>query len=127
MENKKAEIQELQKKFFREYRDQCLSNPENIERDLNRWESVKDTILTMSLNEQSEYADYIVKKMCQQPEDLFNIYAKETFEEIKKIENLEEISSHVIGNMALIVKTLPEGEFQKEIKLKFDLYIDAFQ
>lgn len=53
-----------QQRLFAEYKQLCLNNVQKAEDDAKRWDSVKDTILDLPIEEQSEYADYVTCGIC---------------------------------------------------------------
>lgn len=109
-----GQIQDTQQRYFYEYQHQCVADINGMHAELARWEAAKDTILTMSLEEQATYGDYVTKKIC----------ANEAVEMVIAITtNMYATAPLVmnacaIGNMALLLQTVMTRSTDEQLKTR---------
>jgi hypothetical protein len=109
-----ARVQAIKDQYFQEYKEQSLQNIDGMQAELMRWNAADDTILTMTLDEQSTYADYVTRKLCgEQPEEIVIHSASGMFAELPPGVKL---NSCAIGNIALLLKSVKEMEGHQELK-----------
>lgn len=73
----------------------------------DRWSSITGTIDSMSIDEQSTFADYITQKICQEcPVQIVIAYAAKVLETYNLLKGIE-VHPNVKANIALVIKTLP--------------------
>ena len=108
-------VQNHANNFFQEYQNQ---SKEQIMADLVRWESAKETIFGMTIEQQSTYADYVTKKMAKLDDDILQPFIIHTL-----IECLESsfvgVNACAIGNVALLILSMNNDEEQQKAKNKF--------
>jgi hypothetical protein len=76
---------------------------------VDRWSSITETIDTMSIDEQSTFADYQTQKICTECSiDIVILYASKLLETYKLVKGIE-VYPHVKANIALVIKTLPDN------------------
>ena len=105
-------VQQLQDKYFAEYKSWCVDHPTDMKYELTRWET---NILDLPVNEQATYADYVTQKMCEeQPEDVIVHMCRAKFINPQLI--TRKLNTCAIGGLALYLKTLNEYEGHDDLK-----------
>lgn len=117
-------VQLLQNAYFDEYKTWCSQNIEEAEKESAKWDQVDATIRNMSLVEQSSYADFVTRKMCFNHPDVFGTYSNKTLRDMRSLgSSIKYQGSCAIGNMALIILTLPEGETRNQAAKDFKHFL----
>jgi hypothetical protein len=98
----RARLQEIQNQYFCEYKAECALNPESMIRESQYWEQGDAIILSLPLDEQATYADYVIRKLCaEQSSDIIIAMCDDMFRDIPN----EKLNSCAMGNVAMLVKT----------------------
>ncbi len=88
--------------------------------DYTRWEKVKRSICDLPISEQLQYADYVTKKVSRLPKRVLVPYIVDTvIPSIPKSYRYEHPS--VIGNDALLIISLPDGDLKRQALRRFRL------
>lgn len=107
--------QQLQDKYFQEYKVLCLNDSEFVARENNKWDRGDAIIFDCDLNQKAEYADYVTRKMCEeQTNDVIIWMCKTSFYDPKS--EIMPLGSCAIGNLALYLKHLLAIEGNEELK-----------
>lgn len=100
--------QELANLYFREYK-----TTGDFNKDLQRWNEVKEIISTMPLIERAKYADFVTKNICENhPEIGLEYTRKEVIPMLSRV-NLNKANTCAIANIAAHIMLLPENERQQ--------------
>lgn len=103
-------------RYFKEYKDTIISDPDVARQNSNIWKSVEDTIRTMKLEEQAEYCDYITRKICTtsvRNDTIVRSYSRDMIEKLEWFVSVKlRPNTCIIGNMARIVVSLQEGKLR---------------
>jgi len=120
-------LQQIQNEYFKEYEQQCMQDTEGCREELARWKAANVTILSLSLDDQATYADYVTRKVCtEQPEHIIVQASSTMFDDLPPNYKLNACS---IGNFALLLKTTLELQGHDQLKVslqkQYDTMIEA--
>ena len=120
-----GEALRLANHYFKEYHEIISTDISRALADRLRWSAAELFIRDLPIDEQAEYADYVLQKMCAN-------HSKEILVELaeSQLGNGFEIPSRnlncaAIGNVALLIKSLPSGEFKDDLYDKFQKHLKA--
>ena len=108
--------------YFNEFRDSCMKTPNLIISERTRWDAISEKIYSLPLEEQAEYADCVIKRLCStlHPDILIPyIYHNLDSDLAPFKENPEINNACVIGNTALMILSLPESPEKEHYKSRF--------
>ena len=117
-------IAALQAKFFNEYKTTCYTNPNIADDHLTRWEGVKDSIYDMNIQEQSEYADYVITRMSKLDKNIIASLAKFSFNSLPGTK--KRLAACSIGNMALICVTIGKYPEYSDLSEKYTSILSTY-
>ena len=102
-----ANYQELANNYYAEYQTKSI---DELEEDLQRWESANNTIRNMPLAERATYADYVTKKMCENHHEIALEYTRSDVIPMLNQINYSSGNTCGIANLAAHLMLLPEDE-----------------
>lgn len=107
----KESVNNLAQQYFQEYQRRCAENPNAMLEESAFWTSGDGFVLDMSLEEQAEYADYVVTKICElgheAAEQMAELSFENTSENIDAYANGQNICA--VGNYAKIILTIEDS------------------
>lgn len=118
---------EHQIRFLTEYQQTPFND---LKEDLKRWESVEDTISNMRIEEQSEYADYVTRKICEMDPEIVTSSGESLAKQFAwTLENSFQMTACSIANAAKTIlsqtneelKTSLLNQFHEVLQLQRDL------
>ena len=119
-----AEIraQNLQNQYFAEYQTMDF---QQFKTDMELWESVKNTILDMTIEKSSMYADYVTKKICNNADnEILLVLCQQVLDWKKHSQNNENTAA--IANFALVCCTARKRKLSicEQLDHSYNLFIE---
>jgi hypothetical protein len=114
----------MQHPFFIEWQEWMRTHPEEMKQKVKRWEEIEPTILTLSLSEQAEYADFITQKMCTLKDAEFLSFANNIVGTLSSIK--EPLNACAIGNLAALIQRAP-SPLKETLHKEFTAYCNLFK
>jgi hypothetical protein len=112
-----------QQVFFREYQMNCAANPQSMMEEMKRWdEAEKDgKILTMTLEQQAELADYVTRKTCELGEEIVVSYAKDCADSTElSTRTFHRGGACALGNVAYVALELRKYPGHEELQERLE-------
>jgi len=111
---------EHQQRLFAEYQQMTIDDIEIAKRDCGRWDSVKDTILDLPIEQQAEYCDYVTRKICEMDSEIVVSSGNSLAVQLKWIlDNRRPLEVCALANCAKVLISQPDGELKTLLKLQF--------
>ncbi len=103
--NKAAQMADA---FFKEYHMLCMNPAFSFAEHIRFQSQDFSKIIQLPIEEQAKYADYVTKKMCEQSKEIICEFL--TVSPLEEIETDEIDNPTSLGNFALLLISLPDGE-----------------
>jgi hypothetical protein len=104
----KSPVEKLADGFFIEYMERSADELEQRKAEQKKWNSITvRNLLVLPLAEQADFADYVVRKMCEQAPNILDEFADGCFNSINNQKPFTNTSQ--VGNTALLLSKLPDG------------------
>ena len=117
------EVQDYIDKFFTEYKIWAAFHTDEMTEELERWESVSETIRDMNLTEQASYCDYVIKKICALDQKIIQKYATLLRSQMQNLikQPVQRLNTAAIGNLAAILLALDDTPIKDELTSTYDI------
>ena len=79
-------------------------------KEVEWWNSAKTTIRGMSIKNQSKYADYVTRKMCELDNKTIIEFGNMVVNSLERCGVTKNSNVCSIGNVALVIMSLPDGQ-----------------
>lgn len=103
--------QQLANQFFREY--QQMRTPQQLQADLEKWDSARGSIWDMPHEQQAQYADYVTTRMTEQDPEMVLAFARVSLAGMPTDCTIDSTNVCGIGNAARLMLALPEGSEER--------------
>lgn len=115
---------EHQQRLFNEYKMMTMADLERARLDNERWDSVKDTILDLPIEEQAKYCDYVTAGICSMSEEIINSSAASLLKQMNWIlENKRRMGVCAVANTAKVIISVQDDQLAIDLKSLFALVL----
>jgi hypothetical protein len=121
--SEKTTVQDYADEYFMEYKVMCLRDLNFAKEETKRWEDAYPAILDMEIEEQSQYADYVTKKIVELPDNILQPYLLDTIKQIG-IFDQRKLKASGIGNLALAILSISDEILQNDARITFEILIN---
>ena len=105
--NTPEDYQSLANKYFAQYQRSSFSK---LKKDNSRWNEGYDKILSLPLEDQAKYCDYVTDKICCHSDKVI----LEAYNQVLNIPNGTKVNVAAIGNCSRIILELKKRNFNTE-------------